>query len=79
MTYQGGAAYGAGTGGKKGKKKTDIDPIAEIDGRATAVFVADQHLYFGTGDDLQIFGDDEDFNNGVSQQGVRVTSWREIR
>ena len=84
LTYDGNVAYNAGTGGQsstKGKTKSrpKIEEIATWDGRATAPFVADQHLYFGVGDDLRVLGDPEDFNNGVSAQGVRITSWREIR
>lgn len=84
ITYDGNVAYGAGTGGVKGKKgktkkKGTVEEVTSWDGRATAPFVADQHLYFGVGDDMRIFGDPDDFNNGVSAQGVRVTSWREIR
>ena len=32
-----------------------------------------------TGTNLQVFGDTEDFNNGVGQAGVRILSWREVR
>jgi len=51
-----------------------------VDGRATAPFVADGHLYFGTsgrgGSNVEMFGDTENFNNGMSQTGVRLLSWR---
>ena len=56
-----------------------IEAITTWDGRSTAPFVADQHLYFGAGADMRILGDPDDYNNGVTQQGVRITSWREIR
>ena len=36
-------------------------------------------LVFGAGTNLQMFGDKDDFNNGVGQAGVRILSWREIR
>jgi hypothetical protein len=26
-----------------------------------------------------MFGDPQDFNNGVGQAGVRILSWREVR
>ena len=84
LTYDGNAAYDAGTGGTpstKGKTKgrKRIEEIATWEGRATAPFVADQHLYFGVGDDLHVLGDPSDFNNGATAQGARLTSWREIR
>ena len=84
LTYDGNVAYGTGTGGTKSKKgkvkgRKRIEEITTWDGRATAPFVADQHLYFGVSDELRVFGDQDDFNNGVTAQGVRVTSWREIR
>jgi len=42
--------------------------------------VADQHLVMGVGgDSIELFGDPEDFNNGVGQVGVRILSWREAR
>ena len=47
--------------------------------RATAPFIVDQHLVIGTGNSVEMFGDPEDFNNGVGQAGVRILSWREVR
>jgi hypothetical protein len=47
--------------------------------RATAPFIVDQHLVFGTGRNVSIFGNKDDFNNGVGQAGVRILSWREVR
>ena len=91
LTYDGSSAYGAGTGGnagtgkakkgKGGKSKKGGDPetVTTWEGRSTAPFVADQHLYFGVGDDLRVLGDPDDYNNGVTSQGVRITSWREVR
>ena len=58
----------------------DTPLVKKITGvRATAPFVVDQHLVFGAGDTLQLFGDPQDFNNGVGQAGVRILSWREVR
>ena len=81
LTYAGGAAYDA-----NGNDKIDNNesPIAKtLAGRATAPFIVDQHLYFGTsganGARVEAFGDPEDFNNGIGQVGVRILSWREIR
>jgi hypothetical protein len=84
LSYDGNAAYGAGTGGTKVKKgktkgKKTTQSVTVWEGRSTAPFVADQHLYFNVGDDLRVLGDPDDYNNGVTSQGVRVTSWREIR
>ena len=57
--------------------------MATTAGRATAPFVVDQHLYFGTlgktGGKLEAFGNPSDYNNGVGQVGVRILSWREIK
>jgi hypothetical protein len=47
--------------------------------RATAPFIVDQHLVFSAGGKLQLFGDPDDFNNGVGQAGVRILSWRLVR
>jgi hypothetical protein len=84
LNYDGNSAYGAGTGGTKVKKgktkgKNTTQSITVWEGRSTAPFVADQHLYFNVGDELRVLGDLDDYNNGVTSEGVRVTSWREIR
>ena len=81
LTYAGGAAYDANN---NGKIDTTESPVAKtLAGRATAPFIVDQHLYFGssseTGANVEAFGDPDDFNNGVGQVGVRILSWREIR
>ncbi|MBP1634535.1 MAG: hypothetical protein H6Q10_1109 [Acidobacteria bacterium] len=84
LTYQGGSAYGTATS-TGGKKNTTPPPTPAMSGfgRATAPFVVDQHLYFGTsgagGASIEAFGDPNGFNNGVGQVGVRILSWREIR
>ena len=79
MTYDGNTAYLTGTGGGTAPPAGSIEAITTWDGRSTAPFVADQHVYFGVNSDMRILGDPEDFNNGVTSQGVRITSWREIR
>jgi hypothetical protein len=81
LTYVGGAAYDASGNGQIDSNET---PVAKtVDGRATAPFIVDQHLYFGsagaTGSNVEVFGDPDDFNNGIGQVGVRILSWREIR
>jgi Tfp pilus tip-associated adhesin PilY1 len=78
LTFIGGAAYDS-TGDNK-VTSADSPKVTTIAGvRATAPFVVDQHLVFGSGDNLQLFGDAQDFNNGVGQAGVRILSWREVR
>ncbi len=81
VTYAGGAAYDSNANGKLDKNESPI--AATTVGRATAPFIVDQHLYFGTtgatGANVQAFGDPEDFNNGIGQIGVRILSWREMR
>jgi hypothetical protein len=81
LTYAGGAAYDANNNGRIDSNES---PVAKtLGGRATAPFIVDQHLYFGTvgdtGAKVEVLGDPEDFNNGVGQVGVRILSWREIR
>ena len=34
---------------------------------------------FGAGGQISVFGDAQDYNNGVGQAGVRILSWREVR
>jgi hypothetical protein len=76
-----------GTGGKKGSGSTggttttaDNQKVFSIAGkRATAPFIVDQHLVFSTDGTIQMFGNPEDFNNGVGQAGVRILSWRTVR
>ncbi len=78
LTFIGGAAYDS-TGDNK-VTNADSPKVVTIAGvRATAPFVVDQHLVFGTGTNLQLFGDTQDFNTGVGQAGVRILSWREVR
>jgi Tfp pilus tip-associated adhesin PilY1 len=94
FTFIGGPAYdtngdgrlttgSSGGGGKKGGSGStsgDSVKVATIAGeRATAPFIVDQHLVFGTGSNVQMFGDPQDFNNGVGQVGVRILSWRNIQ
>jgi hypothetical protein len=47
--------------------------------RATAPYIVDQHLVFGAGGTVSIYGDSTDYNNGIGQAGVRILSWREVR
>lgn len=92
FTFIGGPAYDTNGDGRitgaittgKGKSATtspgDSVKVATITGeRATAPFIVDQHLVFGTGNNVQMFGDPQDFNNGVGQAGVRILSWRNIQ
>ncbi len=93
FTYLGGAAYDSAASGNNKLENNESPLIRSVAGRATAPFIVDQHLYFsasgGTsagssdpnkrGMTLEMFGDPEDFNNGVGQVGIRILSWREIR
>jgi hypothetical protein len=81
LTYAGTAAYDSSGNGQLDRNES---PVAKtLAGRATAPFIVDQHLYFGSagalGANVEAFGDPEDFNNGIGQVGVRILSWREIR
>jgi hypothetical protein len=78
FTFIGGAAYDTNDDSKF--TSTDSVLIKTIAGeRATAPFIVDQHLVFGSGKNVSIFGNKDDFNNGVGQAGVRILSWREVR
>lgn len=74
-----------GSTGGKGKKSTtttaaDSQKVFSTAGaRATAPFIVDQHLVFSAGGNIQMFGDPNDFNNGVGQAGVRILSWRTVK
>ena len=58
----------------------DSTKITTVAGkRATAPFIVDQHLVFSAGNNIQMFGDPQDFNNGVGQAGVRILSWRDVK
>jgi hypothetical protein len=78
FTFIGGPAYDTNSDGKL--SNLDKPKVRTTTGtRATAPFIVDQHLAFGTGNSVELFGDPEDFNNGVGQAGVRILSWREVR
>jgi Tfp pilus tip-associated adhesin PilY1 len=81
LTYLGGAAYDSNADGKMSNNESAVAVTST--GRATAPFIVDQHLFFGTsgtdGAGMQVLGDPDDFNNGIGQVGVRILSWREIR
>jgi hypothetical protein len=78
FTFIGGPAYDTnGSGSLTSADSTKVRTT--VGSRATAPFIVDQHLVFGTGNSVEIFGDPQDFNNGVGQAGVRILSWREVR
>jgi hypothetical protein len=78
LTFIGGPAYDTTGDGKVGVGDTIlISTLANT--RATAPFIADRHLVFGTGGETQIFGDPEGYATNVGQAGVRILSWRELR
>ena len=78
LTFIGGPAYDTNNDGKfTNQDSTLVQSVAGV--RGTAPFIVDQHLVFGTGGKVQIFGDSADYNNGIGQAGVRILSWREVR
>jgi hypothetical protein len=83
FTFIGGPAYDTTGDGRISDGKTGAADSAKVrttaGARATAPFIVDQHLVFGTGNSIEMFGDPNDFNNGVGQVGVRILSWREVR
>jgi hypothetical protein len=79
LTFIGGPAYDNTGDNVVDKRDTPKVKTLAAAGRATAPFVADQHLVIGVGGKVEVLGDPEDFNNGVGQVGVRILSWREIR
>lgn len=79
FTFVGSAAYDATGDNKVSVNETPRLRTLAGAGRATAPFIVDQHLAFGTGEGIELFGDPEDFNNGVGHVGVRILSWRDLR
>ena len=79
LTFIGGPAYD-NTGDNRDHGRRHARCVKTIAGaRATAPFVVDQHVAFGAGAKIELFGDPADYNNGVGQVGVRILSWREVR
>lgn len=75
-----GGGGGKGKGGGGGGAPADSTKVFSAAGaRATAPFVVDQHLVFSAGGKIELFGDPDDFNNGVGQAGVRLLSWRVVK
>jgi len=66
-----------GGGGKGADDDVLVSSIAGV--RATAPFIVDQHLVFGAGGTLQMFGDPDSFNNGIGQAATRILSWRIVK
>jgi hypothetical protein len=85
FTFIGGPAYdtngdGAVSSGGSGKLAPDSTKVRTSAGaRASSPFIVDQHLVFASGGKIEMFGDPQDYNNGVGQVGVRILSWREVR
>jgi hypothetical protein len=79
LTFVGGAAYDGTGDNKVSKNESPKVRMLAGAGRATAPFIVDQHLAFGAGGKIEMFGDPNDFNNGVGNVGVRILSWRDIR
>jgi hypothetical protein len=72
---KGGKKGGGGSGGSTDSAKV----FSQAGSRATSPFIVDQHLVWSSGDKLEMFGDPNDFNNGVGQAGVRILSWRLVK
>jgi|GEM_PF-5154605 len=79
FTFIGGAAYDSTGDNKVSNNESPKVKTLVRAGRATAPFIVDQHLWFGNGSKIEMFGDSQDFNNGVGQIGVRILSWRSLR
>ncbi len=79
FTFVGGAAYDSNGDDRITKKDSPKLGTFLGSGRATAPFIVDQHLSIGIGGKVEMFGDPEDFNNGVGQVSVRTLAWRERR
>jgi len=78
LTFIGGPAYD-NTGDDR-ITNADTAKVKTVTGaRASAPFIVDQHVVFGAGEKVELFGDAQDYNNGVGQVGVRILSWREVR
>jgi hypothetical protein len=80
FTFAGGPAYDTNNDGTitRGAAGDSTRVRTTTAARATAPFIADQHLVFAAGNNLELFGDPEDFNNGVGQAGIRILSWRDV-
>jgi hypothetical protein len=79
LTFVGSAAYDATGDNKVSNNETPKLKTLVGAGRATAPFIVDQHLAFGAGTKIEMFGDQNDYNNGVGHVGVRILSWRDLR
>ena len=84
FTFIGGPAYDTNNDGKlsSGGKAGPADSTkvrTATGARASSPFIVDQHVGISMGDKIELFGDEDDFNNGVGQAGVRILSWREVR
>jgi hypothetical protein len=73
-TFTGGLGYTAQSGAQGTGAIMTV-----LGGRATAPFIVDQHVAFGFGSKVEMLGDQNDYNNGVGQVGVRILSWRDVR
>ena len=79
FTFAGAIAHDVTGDGRVDDK--DAGGMQMATGRATGPYVADKHLYFGTDNKVQIFGDPNGYNNNVAlaRSDFRMLSWREVR
>jgi Tfp pilus tip-associated adhesin PilY1 len=72
LTFIGGPAYDTNASGNITNADT-TKVRTSVGARASATFIVDQHLGFATGTKIEMFGDPNDYNNGVGQAGVPGT------
>ena len=78
LALDGGVAYD--TNGDRRRDGTDGPTVGQARaGRATAPVVAGRHVFVGSGATVQVFGDQEGFDDRSGFPGIRFLSWREVR
>ncbi|RPJ54779.1 MAG: hypothetical protein EHM24_31335 [Acidobacteria bacterium] len=78
LTFGGGAAYDT-----NGDDRVEADDrrmvLANARGSASALFVADRHVYVAAGREVFVLGDTEGYNTSLGRERLRVLSWRDLR
>jgi hypothetical protein len=78
FTFAGGVAYDTNNDSvvdKRDSPRLATIPRARV---ATNPFVADHHLWLGTGKSITVFGDPQAFNTDTGDAVVRIVSWRRV-